>query len=291
MPNPAEPGDGIGYLKVFAMLNCYLDESGIHEGAKVCVVGGYFAGRGQWRKFEGSWNQILEKHEVPLEEFHAKDLLKCAGFFYKWSDAESQALQMNLAEAVAEYKIYPVAQGVLVEEFFKLSLSERKFMTGATLTPRGRLKDSGNPRRPYFAPFQQIVKKVLGYAPVGGRGHFFLGLGSPLAENASELYSVLKNNDAHPYKERFGNISFPLAKRTPPLQASDLLVHVMYLDMLKYLVEGGNLLMQPSPLMKLLIAHIREGRDLSYQDASLMRETMREIPVEQRGDLFKEGLI
>jgi hypothetical protein len=31
--------------------NAYLDESGAHEGASVCLVAGYFGGPGQWKKF------------------------------------------------------------------------------------------------------------------------------------------------------------------------------------------------------------------------------------------------
>jgi hypothetical protein len=32
------------------MIDAYLDESGIHEGAEVCVIAGYFGGKGQWRE-------------------------------------------------------------------------------------------------------------------------------------------------------------------------------------------------------------------------------------------------
>jgi hypothetical protein len=92
-----------------------------------------------------------------------------------------------LAGAIAEFKLYPVVHGILVKDFFKLSLNERKFLTGATLIPYGQLENTGNPDRPYFAPFQQVVKRVLSYAPVGGKAHFFFGVDRIYAAYAKVL--------------------------------------------------------------------------------------------------------
>jgi hypothetical protein len=99
--------------KGIAVIECNLDESGIHEGAEVCVIAGYFGTKGQWRKVKKMWLKALSRFDVPLDEFHAKDLVKCVGFFHKWSEAESLELQLALAEAVARYRVFPVAQGVL----------------------------------------------------------------------------------------------------------------------------------------------------------------------------------
>jgi hypothetical protein len=147
--------------------------------------------------------------------------------------AKSLDLQMALAEAIARCKIHPVAQGVLVDDFFKLTLNQRRFLTGATLTPEGRLIDSGNPNKPYFSPFQPLVRRVLTHS--ASKVHFFFGLDRPFGEYATGLYSTLKNNPAHPFREKFGDIAFPLAKETSPLQAADLLVYLVYSHMLERL--------------------------------------------------------
>jgi hypothetical protein len=64
------------------MLDAYLDESGIHGGATVGVIAGYIGGRGQFKKMEEEWRKALSDFDVPLEEFHAKDLFpKIKGFF------------------------------------------------------------------------------------------------------------------------------------------------------------------------------------------------------------------
>jgi hypothetical protein len=272
------------------MFYCYLDESGIHAGAEICLIAGYFGGLGQWRKLNKLWEEVLRDRNVPLSEFHAQNLVKRTNFFHHWSAPESYDLQRALAEAIAQFKVYPLAQGILVRDFFKLSHIERRFMTGATLTPEGRIKETGSPERPYFVPFQQVVRRVLSHAPVGGKAHFFCGVDRPFAKYATDLYSKLKNTGVHPYQDRFGNISYPLAKETPALQAADLLVHILYLDM-KRRAEAGSLraLPKPSALIRTLIANARHKDDLVYQDERLMRETMELIPIEQRGDLLKEG--
>lgn len=154
------------------MIDAYLDESGVHQGAEVCMIAGYFGGRGQWRKFGNAWEQVLGDFDVPLNEFHAQNLVKRTNFFHGWTDTESNELQFALAQTIAEFKIHPVAQGVLVKDFFKFSLMARRFMTGATLTREGQLEETGSPERPYFDPFQPVLKRVLNYAPVGGKAHF-----------------------------------------------------------------------------------------------------------------------
>jgi hypothetical protein len=41
------------------MIDAYLDESGIHDGAEVCLIAGYFGGRVQWRKFSKAAGILL----------------------------------------------------------------------------------------------------------------------------------------------------------------------------------------------------------------------------------------
>jgi hypothetical protein len=55
------------------MIEGYFDESGIHEGAPVCIVGGYYGTQAAWRKFETQWNAILFDYpELSSKGFHAK---------------------------------------------------------------------------------------------------------------------------------------------------------------------------------------------------------------------------
>jgi hypothetical protein len=82
-----------GHTKIFAMLDAYLDESGIHAESKICVIAGYFGGHGQWKKFERDWKRLLRRFEVPIEEFHTKNLFpKPRGFFlHHWDSSKHQS--------------------------------------------------------------------------------------------------------------------------------------------------------------------------------------------------------
>ena len=53
------------------MIQAYLDESGIHDNADVCLIAGYFGGPGQFKKLGSEWIDILRYHNVI--EFHAKE--------------------------------------------------------------------------------------------------------------------------------------------------------------------------------------------------------------------------
>jgi Protein of unknown function (DUF3800) len=262
------------------MIDAYIDESGIHDGAEVCLLAGYFGGRGQWRKFDKAWQRVLR--DFDLESFHAKDVVK---------RRDSADLLWGLANVVAQNKICPVAFGVVVQDFFKFTLTERRFLTGATLTPSGKIKESGSPNRPYFVPFPFIIKRVLSYAPVGGKAHFFFGVDSVFSKYATTIYSKLRDSGQHVYQERFGTIAYPDAKNTPALQAADLLVHMVYLDMVNRARQTALYsIPKPSNLIRLLLNNMRHKDDVVFQDGNLMRETLRQIPIEQRGELLVDDL-
>lgn len=251
------------------MLDAYLDESGIHNGAKVCVIAGYFGGPGQMKRFEKAWRATLDRYSFPMKDFHAKDLIK---------SPKRRPMLESLARVAGEQpKIYPVAYGIVVDDFYRFSLDERKFMTGAVLNEKtGKLVTSGCPNKPYFCPFQNIIKIVTGYAPIGGKAHFSFGLGRPFAEYALQLFKQMykdaeieKPFNTWHSRDRLGEPFFPLAEETAPLQAADLLVHLLYLHMGEAIQRGeaGDFSFSPSNLALSCMANARDrASDLVYQD-------------------------
>jgi hypothetical protein len=251
--------------KVFVMIDAYLDESGIHDGAAVCVIAGYFGGQGQWRKFEKLWRGILKEAKFPLEKFHAKDLVK--------NMAKHGGLLFQLADAIAKYKIYPVSSSVVVSDFNSYSLGQRKFLTGAR-PKNGKLVTSGCPSKPYFMPFQDCVRNIAEHTPVGGRAHFFFGLDRPFAGYAQELFKDIKNNPLAPLRERLGDPGFPQASETPQLQAADLVVHLTYRDLPDRLANFK------CPIPKLLKTCLRNARildDFVCYNKHSIDQTLREV--------------
>lgn len=213
------------------MLEAYLDESGIQQDAAVCVIAGFYGGRGQWKKFESDWKAALSRYDVPLEEFHAKDILK-KKCFKGWTSEKYERFFGEISEAiVSNHKIRPINYSLQISDFYARSLNERRFLTGAKVGRNGKFISSGSPHKPYFMPFHNCVKQIANYAPKGGKAHFFLGLGRPFAEYAAQMFRQIKADPTSPFVERIGALSFPLAKETPELQAADWLAHLTYVEL------------------------------------------------------------
>ena len=259
------------------MLAAYLDESGIHDGAELCVIAGYFGGTGQWKRFDADWRNLLRNAAVPLKEFHAKDLLNRGGFFCRsqWNDKQHSRFLDDIADVICRYKIYPISHGVVVEDFNQFNHAQRRLFTGAVLN-NGKLITSGSPNKPYFMPFQHCVKRIASYAPVGGRVDFYFGLNKPFAEFTTALWETLKSDWLlPPYRDQLGNVSFPLASETPQLQAADFLVHSVYKDML-YLKHNRSFGKEsPPPLLAKCLRRLQGGvKDFCYFDSATMKDLL-----------------
>src|SRR5229473_1114245 len=100
--------------KEMAMIQAYLDESGIHDGAGVCAIAGYFGGPGQWKKLGSEWREVIRRHNVP--EFHAKEFWGFApngervGPYRGWSKLKADVFLDQLVRTIeSRDKIHPVS--------------------------------------------------------------------------------------------------------------------------------------------------------------------------------------
>jgi hypothetical protein len=266
------------------MIHAYIDESGIHEDAKACVICGYFGGLGQWRKFEKQWRMALQEFDVPLEEFHAKDLIQRHGFFKSWNDPKYYSFLEELAKALTLHKLYPVSFGILVEDFWSFSEKERKVMTGGTICADGKLLTPGCCKRPYFVPFQWLMRTVASHTGVGGKAHFYFGLGNSFSKSALWLFHYIKTRPSAPYVARLGDIAFPLAKETPQLQAADLLSYLTYEHMLERMLTGDWESYPNRTILKSIIQNRIVREDTVYLDKKCMTGALAQIPVSFSND-------
>lgn len=275
--------------KIFAMISAFLDESGIHQGADVCIIAGYFGGKGQWKKFEIMWRAALKRSGVPLEEFHAVDFVDHHGFFAfnKFPKTKHEQLTRELTEAiVGSRKITPVTVGVIVHDFNALTEPQRRFFTGANLrldrkTGISKLVTSGCPSKPYFMPFLRCIGIVSGYAPSGGLAHFNFGLDRPFERYAVEMFKLVK--EEQPFKpnlRRVGNAAFPMAKETPELQAADWLSHLTYKQMIEGNKSGALGLMDPTGTLADLLSNRRVLDDFLFFGGTHMQNALRSTYLE-----------
>ena len=130
------------------MIDAYLDESGVHQGASVCSIVGYFAGPGQWRNFAGNWRRTLSKYDVPHDKFHAKELFQRSEFFRKWDTPKHKKFLSDIARTILKYRLRAVSVGLAVDDFLSCSLPQRRFLTGARMKVN-KLVSTGNPTKPY----------------------------------------------------------------------------------------------------------------------------------------------
>lgn len=258
------------------MFEVYLDESGVHESASVCVISGYFGGFGQWKKCELSWRKLLDGFEVPLEEFHAKDLMRRKGFFSGWTDRNWNKFLEGIAYTIRKYKIYPVTFGIIVADFKSLPLGTRRFVTGAHVQ-NGRFTTSGNPRKPYFVPFQNCLKAVSEHLPSNAKADYFFGLDRPFTKYASTLFRRMKESAQWPYSQNLGEITTPLAKETPQLQVADFLAYLSYVHMQETAKQGRQI--YPGPLLLEALRRTRRRQDHSFQDRKCLLETIEGYPI------------
>jgi hypothetical protein len=249
-----------GHRKVFAMMEVFLDESGIHDGASVCVVAGYFGQRSHWRHFERAWKDVLLRFGFQLKDFHAKNWMKSRA---------KRPLLIELAKTIGKYSIYPVSMGIAVEDFNAFKYQQRRWLTGATARS-GKLVTSGCPKKPYFVPFQLCLMRVTSYVKTGSRAHFFFGLDRHFSEYAGALFAQAKINIANnpqsewKHKKKLGDIAFPMASETPELQAADLLAYLTYLHLTER-IKAGKGPMKPTGLLALCLKNIRSQNDHGFQ--------------------------
>jgi hypothetical protein len=267
----------------------YFDESGIHHNSEACIVAGYFGKKGPWRVLESGWVATLKKFKVPLAQFHAKDAVNKAGFFHGWETARLEDFLDSLGRLVRECPIHPVCYGIFTKDFYSLSLSERRFLTGATWhAGTGKFLSSGCPTKPYFVAFNECLRIVTSYTSTADHVHFFFGSDRPSSEYAKRLFRYLRHRavsmrqakvsfDSRCSPEKFGMIRFPSAKDTPGLQLADLFSYLSYKHMLERR-ENGDWNSPPCELLLSLLRNRKTPLDTSYRTAELLRNMMSVVP-------------
>ncbi len=267
-----------GHLKIFAMIEAYLDESGIHQGAAYCTIAGYFGQQAAMRRLEREWKNVLKRYQFDMADFHAKDLVK--------SPKHGQMIK-DLSRAIASCRsIYPVNFGIVVEDFNSFNLEQKKFFTGATFR-RGKLVTTGCPSKPYFVPFQMCCGRITQHTPSDARAHFFFGLDRNFYEYAAALFKQAKISDSPSdflVKARLGDAVFPLAKETPQLQAADLLVHLSYIHMLEN-IERTDWPVAPTGNLRLCMKNQQHINDAGFQTKEHLINTLEKLKARNGGTL------
>jgi hypothetical protein len=95
-----------------AVIAAYMDESGTHVTAPVCVVAGYVGTAEQWVSLVDSWQKALHLPEFNVTEFHATECWAQQGEFSEWSLGKRQSLVRELMSVVLNHRVYGFAQAI-----------------------------------------------------------------------------------------------------------------------------------------------------------------------------------
>jgi hypothetical protein len=213
----------------FVMLEAYMDESGIHDGATLCVVGGFYGSQKEWGRAEQAWNKVVGHYGLEPAGFHSKEFWnrKSGASAYKGlSDAQAEKLLERLVNVIQRHRIFPFGHGVVVEHWNQVPVGWRQFLTGAAWS-NGKLVGTGSPNRSYYLPFQYCVEDCIRLAAAKDRVHFYAGLDNTFWGYLRDLYlNELMRDETT--KASLGGLSFPLSKDTPGIQMADLLVYQIY---------------------------------------------------------------
>lgn len=257
--------------KILIMIQAFLDESGIHNDAEVCVIAGYYGYPGAWKKLNDRWKSILRSAEVPLDKFHALDLIQHRGFFFEMPRDDHEKLKMSLARAVASFRVYPVTVALIMEDFRSLTTEQKRFFTGATIDDRsspGKLKTSGRPSTPYFMPFSHCVRTVYDNNP-NREIEFHFGFARPFLGYAKEMFDVIRTR--HPAARE------PIqsqAKNTPQMQIADFLCHTSYKHMLeRHSAKDWNVL--PAEPLYSLLTNLQRPENCRFFNRETIAESLR----------------
>jgi hypothetical protein len=213
------------------MLRAYLDESGTHKGSPVCTIAGYMGSVKRWDEFERKWKAILDGERI--NEFHAKRFWarthggERVDEYKGWADEQAQRFLSRLLNIFERTDIYPFGAGIIVNEWEKLSLEQRRWLTGAEyLKGREEFTTSGSPTKPYFVPFHTCVFIPAKYCKSNLKVHFVADANEHLESWALRVFQDLKTRTE--FGERLGDFTFSDSRAACGLQAADLLAYLSY---------------------------------------------------------------
>lgn len=284
---------------LFVMIEAYFDESGIHDGAKACIVAGFYGTQIAWRKFEKEWQKVIADYpELRDCGFHAKhffqrtDNRERIGPYKGWDDKKAGKFLDRLVQTIIRNRIFPICYGIIVDDFLALSLKTRQWLTGAKFSVDGVALTSGCPNKGYYLPFSFCVMDSarMSGANTTDKIHFFAGLDRTFHEYASSLYNFILVDSRVPssLKAKLGQIGYPLAKDTPGIQAADLLayrLHRLANDRIK--VESNI----PVPKLLNQILKNRKPKQRFIMFDSVRFQQLERIGQQMYDELSKEGLL
>jgi hypothetical protein len=249
------------------MLEGYFDESGIHDGAPLCLVAGLIADARKWTRFYPRWQKVLDDYSI--KEFHARDFGNHAGEFHGWDDHRRSRFLARLINIINDARAFPIGLCVATDVFERLNEDERRYVTGGQYQiKQERWIRSGAPNKPYFLPFVHclfvgVYKTQTPHTKIDfvfDAQHIYEGL-------ALKIFADIKADPDWSNRHRMGAIIYDSKTNKLPLQAADLIAYECY--------QYGQRRMQGYRGVNKVLENINKGRcDVCIADEELMNNLL-----------------
>lgn len=272
-----------------------MDESGIHEGAQVCVVAGYWGSAKKWRRLENRWREIINNADEPsLKEFHSSQFWNSKGgrrgIFASWSDEKAAKFIDDLTSCMVDSRLFPTSAALVTAEWKKRTKEERMFLTGGTYdVVNNRWVTVGAANRIYFLPFQIALSNPAITCKPGLHVQYFFDLNKQFKKHALDLFHYMKNEKRSNFRHRMGGIDFPTSEEAPGLQCADLLAYQTHKSAKERIKRAEPMEMDElSPLFRKLVSGSRERYQFPFLDNNGINLALQNIPAHLRGPAWRK---
>jgi hypothetical protein len=280
----------------FALFKAYMDESGIHADASVCVVAGFVAPLEQCASLEASWRKLLKDHD--LDYFHAKDYAKTAGPFRMWKAERKRRFTISALALISSglntfdlsgRSPINVAVAIDTADFKGLAIDQRRWLTGGQLAATQRLngwkwKSQGAPTKPYFLAFHQCVMEAIRFGPPSAteKVHFVFDRQTTFEVSARSLCELMRKQHSD-VARKMGDVVYTSKEDAVLLQVADFMAYEAYRYRLRVTKDGAK---SATTFTTERLARSASRQRLSVIDAKQMSSLLTERPL-KAGESFK----
>ena len=166
-----------------------------------------------------------------------------------------------------------------VDEWKKLNLDERRFLTGGRYHPiEQEWATFGAPNKTYFLPFQfAIMNPALACSP-GLHVHYTFDLNKQFKNHAIDLFGLLKLDTESAWTHRLGSLTMESSEVALGLQAADLFAYQSY-KYAKHRIEHGKPIRIKD--LPLLLRHLLTNMktELARSDATMFAYVSSQIAI------------
>ncbi|MGC2421984.1 MAG: DUF3800 domain-containing protein [Candidatus Acidiferrales bacterium] len=192
------------------MLTAYFDDSASEETDKLLVLAGYVHSAEAWARFSDDWKAIVDA--VPtIRYFKMREAQNLSGEFLGWDVIARDAKVLSLADVIKRHEPWSLECSISRTDYLRIVRPVVPY----------------DIRHPYFDAFYAAIIKLAEW-------HHHLGLTTPvdfvfdeqgeIGAQAVIWYEHIKSMQTPEIRAMLGSSPvFRDDKRTPPLQAADLL--------------------------------------------------------------------